>query len=354
MNRIILDFKSACRFTTVLVLAFSGVALCCAGDAVEEVRTLTDFKDIELEKLAAGNIASLRGRLMEFPRGISAQTCYFVAASPKATADAIRNWDPSPHAPLGVFAHRAVKSPAREGDFDLSALKTDKSPVHWLVGRTLATKADRSELQISRAEAQEIERSCQGQPQNADTAAACWKKILTSRMAAFQQKGIAEAPPYEMGGASMKMAAEVQSLLKESPLAAARFSKLLGEAKLIGKSTETGPVADSQCYWELITVEDHAALGMGAIYLRAVEDRFQVVDCEYYVSNGFCLSLVFYEIWPVKDGSLVWRTDLLSSPSLGGMKGIDRVAYGKIMLLEIKKAIAFFQEDVCKGAKAAP
>ena len=76
-----------------------------------------------------------------------------------------------------------------------------------------------------------------------------------------------------------------------------------------------------------------------------------MADFEYFSTSGYYVSLVLYDIWPVENGTVVHRVDLLSAPSLAFTKGIERIAYGKIMLKELKKAIQAFQEDMRKNGK---
>jgi len=75
-----------------------------------------------------------------------------------------------------------------------------------------------------------------------------------------------------------------------------------------------------------------------------------VMDEEYYVCGNYYTSVTLYEVWPIqvgqRTGALVWRGDFFAAPTLSFTKGTERIAYGAIMLQEIKKEIRSFQEDV--------
>jgi hypothetical protein len=81
----------------------------------------------------------------------------------------------------------------------------------------------------------------------------------------------------------------------------------------------------------------------------AVGDHHQLLDAQYYVSGTYYACVTLYEVWPIRDGgrsgSVVWRGDYFAAPSLAVTKGTERLAYGAIMLQELKKAVRCFQKD---------
>ena len=88
----------------------------------------------------------------------------------------------------------------------------------------------------------------------------------------------------------------------------------------------------------------------GTVYLLPVNDHYQLADIGYYVSGNYYTSITLYEVWPIqsgdKTGSLVWRGDYFAAPTLAFTKGTERIAYGALMLQDIKKEIRFFQDDL--------
>lgn len=136
-------------------------------------------------------------------------------------------------------------------------------------------------------------------------------------------------------------------MLREQSRIAREFDSIIQKVKLLGRDASTlAPFY----YWNLFSSEGYGTLCLGAMYLLPVGDHYQLLDVEYYVSNSYYASATFYEVWPIragdKTGSLVWRGDLFSASGLAYTKGVERIAYGAIMLLEIKKSIRAFQDDM--------
>jgi hypothetical protein len=70
---------------------------------------------------------------------------------------------------------------------------------------------------------------------------------------------------------------------------------------------------------------------------------------QYYSSAGYYVLLTLYQYWPISvDGhpaTLVWRGDLLSSASLGELRGVEKLGSLAAMKKEIQKSIALFVDD---------
>ena len=100
----------------------------------------------------------------------------------------------------------------------------------------------------------------------------------------------------------------------------------------------------------MFDADHHGTISLGAFYKLGVNDHFQMVDMEYYVSGNYYTSTTLYEIWPIRvgdrSGSLIWRGDFFAAPTLRFTKGTERLAYGAIMVQEIKKEIRCFQDDM--------
>ena len=319
-----------------------------AADPLADLQSFADFKEINLKELQDGEVKTQRGA-QQLARGCSAQSCFFLKASPKAAAEVIQTWDASSHPMLGVFGHHCFRGAAQAADFDQLKLDSGNMPVRWLVNRTLTFKPGQPDFQLSRAEADQLAAQVQGKVPNAELAGQCWRKLLMGRAARFQQDGIAGLPAYENGGTRVTSAAEIRALLKTLPRVAARFSAILAQARIADGAS--APPAIAQNYWELFNVDGHAALKLGAVFVRPAEDHVQLVDCEYFVSNGYYTALIAYDLWPVEGGSLVVRVDLLSADSLADAKGIERLAHENILTLEIRKSIRFLCEDVAKRSR---
>ena len=164
--------------------------------------------------------------------------------------------------------------------------------------------------------------------------------------AAFQSKGFDGLAPYEVSGDTVSPATQLRLMVKEKGRIGREFDPIIQKSGLAGGAATLKPFH----YWNLFSSEGYGTLCLGAMYSLPLGDHYQLLDVEYYVSSSYYASATFYEIWPIqagnKTGSLVWRGDLFSAPGLAYTKGVERIAYGAIMLLEIKKGIRAFQNDI--------
>jgi len=310
-------------------------------DALTALKRFSDVAPADAQKLLAGDIPSARGGLMEFRNGISAQLCFAVAAPPEETARRLQTWDPSRHEELKVYVFRALHNPCSPEDFAALKFNPKQRPVKWLLDKTLATTERKSDLNLTRREARELG----GTASVGDG----WTKLLLERAAAFQRNGVAAASPYEFGNETILPAGQLRAMLAEQARIVQEFEPILKGSGLFGRN---GPLTPAG-YWSLFEADHHATLNLGAFYRVAVGDHYQLLDLEYYVSGNYCTSASLYEVWPVRAGnttvSLVWRGDFFAAPVLSFTKGTERIAYGALMIQEIKKGIRCFQADVKKG-----
>lgn len=322
-----------------LALALSSLA---AGP-VDTVQRLSGFGHIDVSRLLAGEVLSERGALMDFPNGISAQTCFAVAVPAAEVAQRLQVWDPTPHPELKVSAFHAVSVPGRPEDFALLQLTAPLKPVRWLVEKTLATTPAKSALNLSRAEAAGL--AAAANPQRVTDS---WVKLLAARAAAFQQHVWAGVGPYEMAGKPTSPALQLRGLLGDQSTIAAEFAPVLRQAGLLGHATD--PPLVPFYYWSLFEANHHATVNLGAVYRLAAGERWQVADVEYYVSGDYYTAVTLYEIWPVAGGALVWRVDLFAAPMLEYTKGMERLAYEVLMVQDIKQETRCMIEDL-KGKR---
>lgn len=318
-----------------------------AQGPVEAVKSFSDFQQIDLNRLLGGDILAERGSLMSFPNGISAQTCFAVSLSAEETAKRLQVWDPSPHGDLKVYAFRPLHVPCELTDFQQLDFKSSQYPIRWLLDKTAATAAAKSELNLTHDEAKEFA-ACTQKRSDPLKVADCWAKLLFERATGFQQKGLASMLPYEVAGDGVSPAAQLRTMLLEQLQIAHEFSPILKKIGLLGN--ETTPSLTPFYYWTLFDADHHGTLSLGAVYQLAVSDHYQLVDVGYYVSGNYYTSATLYEVWPIqvgeKPGALVWRGDYFAAPMLAFTKGTERIAYGALMLQDIKKEIHCFQDDL--------
>ncbi len=319
------------------------------ADPVAYLKSFSDFHEVDLKRLLNGEIASERGALMNLRTGISTQSCFATPASPAETAKRLQEWNPVSHESLGVYRFHPTGAPPDVADFKDLDFELDKRAVRWLLNKTLTTTVGDSDLNLSRAESQQIALSLKknSTPQEV---AACWTKLLLARVSAFQSKGFDGITPYEVSGDKVSPTEQIRLMVKEKSRIAREFDPLIQKVGLAGGAATLKP----SYYWNLFSSEGYGTLCLGATYSLPVDDHYQLLDLEYYVSGSYYASATFYEVWPIKvgdkTGSLVWRGDLFSAGGLAYTKGMERIAYGAVMLLEIKKGIRAFQDDL-KGAR---
>jgi hypothetical protein len=317
-----------------------------SSDPVETIKSYSDFTAIDLGRVLNGEVFSERGSLMNFPNGISAQTLYALALPADEAARHLQLFDPSMYAELKVFAFHALHSRVEPADFQTLDFQNRAKPVRWLLDKTVATTPTRSELYLTRDEARQLtsDLSKQSDPQKVS---ACWAKLLLARAALFQQKGLAGTLPYEVAGESVSPADQLRSMLLEQISISHEFLPLLKGIGLLGK--DALPSLTPFYYWTLFDADYHGTISLGAVYVLPVGDHFQIIDLEYYVNANYYTSATLYEVWPVqaqgKSMALVWRGDFFAAPTLRFTKGTERIAYGALMLQDIKKEIHCMQEE---------
>jgi len=318
-----------------------------ASDPLEDVKRFSDFRATDLHHVIDGDILGARGSLMNFPNGLSAQTCFVTPEAAPETVRRLLTWDPLPHEALNVFAYQAVHAPCAVTDFQTLNLKSSQGAIHWLLDKTLATTADKSDLNLTRAEAQQLANCAKSNPDPQDIGA-CWGELLRARAVAFQREGFDGLLPYEANGATVSPATQLREMLREQPAVALQFATLLRQSGLLGDPR--GKLLTPTLYWTLFTANHHATLSLGAIYLLPQGDHYQLLDVQYYVSGKYYAAATLSEIWPMrigeKSGALVWRGDFVAAPTLAFVKGTDRIIYGAILLQEIKKVVRCFQDDL--------
>jgi hypothetical protein len=337
----------ACLFLALGAGCFLSVAAVPENsDPVEAIKSYSDFAAIDLGRVLNGDVLSERGSLMNFPNGISAQTCYAMALPADEAARHLQLWDPSAYSELKVFAFHALHMPCDPADFQTLDFQTRQKPVHWLLDKTVATTPARSELNLTRDEARQLA-GCLSKQADPQRASKCWAKLLLARASAFQQQGLAGTTPYEVAGEIVSPADQLRNMLLEQLPISHEFLPILKGIGLLGK--DAMPSLTPFYYWSLFDADYHGTISLGAVYLLPVGNHFQLIDLEYYVNANYYASASMYEVWPVqaqgKSMALVWRGDFFAAPTIRFTKGTERIAYGALMLQDIKKEIHCMQDE---------
>jgi len=319
-----------------------------AQGPVETVKNFSDFAQIDLSQLPGGDVLVARDALMNFPNGISGQTCFAVPQPAEDTAKRLQTWDPSLHSDLKVYAFRPLHVPCELTDFQQLDFGSGQYPVRWLLDKTLASSAAKSELNLTRDEVNELA-ACVQKRRDPQAVGRCWANLLFARASKFQQQGSVGVLPYQMNGETVSPAVQLHAILLEQARVAGEFAPFLKKIGLLGNEAATTSLAPFY-YWTFFDADHHGTLSLGAVYLLAVGDHYQLADFEYYVSGNYYTSLTLYEVWPIqvggKPGALVWRGDYFAAPTLAFTKGTERIAYGALMMQDIKREIRCFRDDL--------
>jgi hypothetical protein len=171
---------------------------------------------------------------------------------------------------------------------------------------------------------------------------------LFDRASQFQQKGLAGMLPYDVSFSPVSPLAQLRAMLLEQVELTREFAPILKHIGLLGN--EPARSSTPFYYWTLFEADHHATFALGAVYLLGMSDHYQLADVQYYVSNDYYTSTTLYEVWPIrvddKTSALVWRGDFFAAPMLAFTKGTERIAYGTLMLQDIKKETRCFQESL--------
>jgi hypothetical protein len=326
----------------LLLLVRSTIA---AADPVAELASFSVFDKIDINDLVNSDVKTVHGPPMG-GRFLSVQSVYVAAGSPAQQAEGLRNWDPTKHRELKVFLHSDLPPSPTAATFAKLKNAPDNGPVRALVA---ATQKLNDTLQISRDEAKKFSGADEsGGGTMPASVVSFWTDVLVGRAKSFVSGGTAAQSPYDHSGEAIRPNDELNSLLKQQDKIRKQFSGFLG-------STGIGRGAGSltpDLYWELLDVDDHGVLTLGASYSRGSGGNYQAADVLYYASGGYYVALTLYQMWPVtadgKASTLVWRGDMISSASLADLHGVERLGSESAMMKDISKAVTLFRRDTAR------
>ncbi|MEY2562892.1 MAG: hypothetical protein QOH88_1085 [Verrucomicrobiota bacterium] len=315
-------FSAAC----LLALSISNAL----ADPASELASFSVFDKVDLAALAKEPAVAhgppLSGRY------ISTQSAFVVPSPPARVADALRQWNPVRHSELKVLIHGDLPSSPGPVNFSRLSSAPNNGAVQALVSATQKLSPD---LQISKEEEKRFA-SVAGATGMPGPMATAWADVLSARGRA----GRSAQPPYDHTGQNVRPSEELNALLRSNDKISGRFSGVLN-----GKGDQ---------FWELLTADELGVLTLGASFRRAGSSgTFQAADALYYASGGYYAGLTLYQMWPVdvggKQSTLVWRGDFISSATIAGLHGIERVASESSMMRDISKAISAFRRDTGGG-----
>ena len=146
--------------------------------------------------------------------------------------------------------------------------------------------------------------------------ATAWQEILHRRSDALAQGGLAAVAPYG-ADRSLSPASEFEGLLSLVPQAARHFLPIAGAWPLVAAGR---PANETVAYWETPKIRDHHILQLGFFAGQKGPDSWQVVDCVYYPSDTYFMSL---NLLPTLAGGRR-HTRLARRPRLGAVPQLSR------------------------------
>jgi hypothetical protein len=335
------------RWLVVLAGVFSLISIAgpksACADPVSELASFSIFDKVDLAQLAKSEVKTAHGSPMKNSRFLAVQSCYVAPGSPAQQLEALRRWNPSKYRELKVFLHSDLPSNPGPANFEKLKSAPDNASVRSFV---TATQKLSPELQISKEEAKRFSATGGGGGVMPAAVVTFWTDVLTARTKSFVSGGMAAQAPYDHSGSAIRASDEVNGLLREQGKIRQQFSGLLG-ATGIGRGAGSLP---AELYWELLDADDHGVVTLGASYNRGgAGSTYQSADVLYYASGGFYVSLTLHQLWPVtvdgKPSTLVWRGDMISSASLGSLRGVERLGSESVMMKNITKAVTLFRRE---------
>ena len=323
------------------------IELSARADPISDLRSVSVFKDADLNKLANSDVLAAKGAAMSYSRGLSVETAYIVKAPVKSTVTLQQQWDPTRHPELKIYAQGSFSGKGSPGDFQNLASARSGSGIKNFVDATLKLPGDASKLQLSKAETKLFV------PGGSDGAmpssvVAFWSKVLAGRAQSFSSGGLGAEAPYETSGSPVRVDTEVASLIRESGNAR-YFSSLISSTPLGGGR---GSLAPAQS-WQFFDADGTAAVSLTASYGKPAGEGWQAADLQYYSSGAVYAVVTLYQLWPVKvgnqDATLVWRVDMTSAGELGDLRGVERLGSGAAMMRAIQKGVKAFLRDTPGG-----
>src|SRR5882724_7829204 len=327
------------------LISIAGLRSACA-DPVSELASFSIFDKVDLAQLAKSDVKTAHGPAMANRRFLAVQSCYVAPGSPAQQMEALRRWNPSKYRELKVFLHSDLPSNPGPASFERLKNAPDNASVRSFVTATQKLSPD---LQISKEESKRFS-AATGGGGVPPAVVAFWTDVLTARTKSFVSGGMAAEPPYDHAGPSVRAGDEVNGLLREQGKIRQQFSGLLG-ATAIGRGAGSLP---AELYWELLDVDDHGVVTLGAAYSRSgAGGSYQTADVLYYASGGYYVALTLHQLWPVtvggKPSTLVWRGDMISSAELGSLHGVERLGSESVMMKNITKAVTAFRRNTSGG-----
>jgi hypothetical protein len=342
-----------------LVLSLVTLATSISGllaAPVDDILAFSSFKQINPDELAGGTILTQRGGSSGFSRGLALQSCYVVNKPLADTANYLIWWDPSPHPELDVYLNVSFRK-GEDPKFDQFNLNGKQKAVYRLIQDFAKAKDIKSDLQLSTEELKDLSQRLGSVPTSPDSpdfrklCADYLSGILKQRYNQFLSGGLASLPQYDYSGSHLSVKDEITSLVNIDPKVTDHFKDIISDVL----QPAPGSAGPNSYYWQLFKADTEATANLGAIYDRTTPEKIQILDCQFYVSNAYFVSVTLYELYPVtiqgKQQTLIWRADYVSAPMFAWLRGVDQMAATMLMMQSIKQSVRLFQADAHAAVK---
>jgi hypothetical protein len=325
--------------TFSLLLAMVAAGAPAQAAPLDELRSLSQLRDVDLAKLKSGEIVSMRGPIGDFPRGIHLESCYFIHAPMDVVGYALLHWDPLSHKDLKVRRYGEFSLPPGRDAFETLQLNPKVADDRWLLEETakIAQGSAAGSLHLTKEETAFLQRKSM-EPSEA------WREILRRRSEALERGGLSAVAPYGTDE-SISPGSEFRGLLSLAPKAARHFRPITGGQPMV---LAGGPPTETVGFWQAFKARDHNILQLGLFAGRKGSDSWQLIDCVYYPSDTYFMALDLFQLWPVDGGTLVWQVGFASAPFRGYLGGLDRFIAGRLMMQATLDTITAFRSDIEK------
>jgi hypothetical protein len=329
--------SSSGRTIAVFLIFLALLPTLWAVTPLEQIKSLSYLPSLDLARLKRGEIVVERGSLGDFPRGVHLQSSYFVSAPIATVGGALLHWDPVEHHDPEIRLYHEYVLPGSAGDFKTLRLQVNSPNDKWLLDRIAEVSRGSSvqDLHLTNEELALV------RGKDGDTA---WQEIMHGRAAAFARGGLAAVPPY-WSGRKISPLTEFRGLLGLAPNTAKHFEPIINSQPL---TVDGKPASEAVSYWEAYVVHEHTTLQLGLVAAQKGDTSWQLINCVYYPSDTYFMSIDLYQLWPVENGTLVWQVSFVSALFRSYLGGVDRFVAGKLQTEETVRTIKEFRAELEK------
>jgi len=351
------------KISNILLLVLSLHAPLLANPPWRDVFTFSELKSVSLEKLEKGEVIGVRIELDGSELSLGVESFYAVEIPPAEVLKKINTFsltDSEANQSLDVKLHVTHGSPAHSNHFSQFNLDPSAQGYTWFLEESAKSINGFTCFNLSKNETRELSKTYKTNKlfpdspftkDQSEKIAQTWRDLLQQRALNFQKGGLMGSAPYEGSDGTFELGKEFVRALKSRPKLLQNFSAVL-DPVMAGR-----PVPNALAptyYWEKSIIQGAPTISLSAIFSQPTQQGYRVAEITYYVTGNYYGGLILYELYPTKingkNGTLIYRSDVVLSPSMTYIKGIERMAAGNILLLEIKNsALSFIQASHSKN-----